>query len=94
MGFDDTEFLGIKITLFNQKQLKEEGYFFFINEKKWALTETEKEQFSNKKQQKRKAKKEAKLTYNYKLVHFLQDQGFTKIFAGTKFIGNQICWEV
>lgn len=49
MGFDDTEFLGIKVTLFNQKQLKEEGYFFFVNEKKWALTEAEKEQFGIRK---------------------------------------------
>jgi len=41
MGVDDKYFLGIKITLFNQKQLKEEGYFFFVNQKRWALSAAE-----------------------------------------------------
>jgi len=44
------------VTSFNHSQLKEDGFFFFISQDKWALTEQEKLDYKVKNLQKRRSK--------------------------------------
>lgn len=55
---EDSEFLGIKVTQFDMMKLQEQGYFIFINDKVWQISDLEIEQFGLKKLQNRRSKKE------------------------------------
>ena len=44
LAIADENFLGIKVVKFNQNDLVEDGYFLFVDSKRWALDIKDKQQ--------------------------------------------------
>ena len=95
LGIDNKDFLGLKVSRFNSQTLSSTGYFFFLNQEYWQMTDEEKQNYGSKQIEGTRIKKDS-LEYQYWLKDMLVQNGFDYIFDNTKF-NNQyhdICWEV
>ena len=74
LGYDNTNYLGIKVVTYNPLLIKELGFFFTVNQEYWALTEDQKANIPKK----RTTKTDMLLDF-YHLPEVLRKQGFNYI---------------
>lgn len=74
LGFDNTSYLGIKVSAYNPQTIKELGFFFTVNQQYWELTDEQKENVPKKKTMKTEV-----LHDFYHIPDVLRKQGFTYI---------------
>jgi hypothetical protein len=74
LGFDNKTYLGIKVVAYNPHQIKEQGFFFTVNQPYWELSQEQKDNVPKKKLTKMEI-----LHDYYHLPEGLRKQGFSYI---------------
>ena len=74
MGVDNTAYLGIKVVAYNLLQIKEQGFFFTVNQAYWEKTDDQKGAIPKKRTMKTEILHEI-----YHLPEMLRKQGFSFI---------------
>lgn len=74
LGFNNKQYLGIKVAAYNPSLIKELGFFFSVNQEHWALSDEQKSNIPKKRTMKTEV-----LHDFYHLPEVLKKQGFSYI---------------